>query len=74
MFVFLPKGTKISALVQEVTPKNWQQWLDSFENAAGQPDVPKFRVEFVIELNAVLSLWFGRKESMGSKYCLYRDP
>ncbi|MFH1943888.1 MAG: serpin family protein [bacterium] len=56
MTVFLPKqGTSLDALIQALTPENWSLWMASFSERNAKLYLPKFKVEYGIQLNDVLA-------------------
>ncbi len=56
MTVFLPRpSVSTDSLISLFTEENWNSWLGSFGTATGELHLPKFRLEYNISLNAVLS-------------------
>ena len=56
MTVFLPKpGASLDALIGALTPENWSLWLESFSERNVKLYLPKFKVEYGIQLNDVLT-------------------
>jgi serine protease inhibitor len=56
MTVFLPKqGTSLDALIQALTPENWSLWMGSFSERDVKLYLPKFKIEYGIQLNDILT-------------------
>lgn len=56
MYVFLPKQTSsLADFQQQLTADNWQQWMDQFRRRPGSVELPRFKLEYNIELNRALS-------------------
>jgi serine protease inhibitor len=56
MTIFLPKDEfDIDVLISNFTPDNWNLWMNSFKKDSVNILFPKFKVEFKIKLNDVLS-------------------
>jgi serpin B len=56
MTVFLPKhGMDIDVVINSFTSANWNQWTSSFEKDSVNIFLPKFKIEYKIKLNDVLS-------------------
>ncbi len=56
MYVFLPdENSSLSAFHANLTPENWQTWLDRFEMAEGTVILPKFKIEYEKLLNDQLT-------------------
>ena len=55
MSVLLPKyGSDINELILELNSQNWKSWTDQFEKKNGSIFLPKFKLEYKIELNDIL--------------------
>ena len=55
MTIFLPReGRNVDALIAELNQENWNQWMDSFHKVGLTLQLPKFTLEYEIELNDVL--------------------
>ncbi|NMF59771.1 serpin family protein [Pseudanabaena yagii] len=55
MDIFLPKNTSsLAEFQQQLTLQNWQDWSDSFQINTGLVQLPRFKVEYELELNQVL--------------------
>ena len=55
MTIFLPRPEKnIDSLIAEFNQDNWNQWISSFSEHSGDIFIPKFTLEYELELNEVL--------------------
>lgn len=55
MKVFLPKeGTSLSDFEKSLTGENWDKWKKAFGEIEGTLRLPKFQLEYEVELNDVL--------------------
>lgn len=55
MAILLPKkGHELDALIQELSPQQWHQWMTQFEDQEGHLTLPKFKTGFKSSLNKVL--------------------
>jgi serine protease inhibitor len=56
LIIILPKrSSSLSAFYQELNPENWQQWVGQLRNRQGSIQVPRFKLEYDIELKRALS-------------------
>jgi serpin B len=56
MYIFLPaKGSTLAELQKSLTAENWEKWMDEFDQTPGDIVVPRFRVEYEVELNDALA-------------------
>lgn len=56
MYVFLPKkNSSLADFQKQLTADNWQQWMDQFRRRPGSIELPRFKLEYDIELNQALS-------------------
>jgi serine protease inhibitor len=56
MAIFLPKyGRSVESLVSEITPENWSSWKNRFADQEVALQLPKFKLEYEIELTNVLT-------------------
>lgn len=56
MYILLPKkATPITDLYQKLTAENWQQWVTRFRSRPGSVQIPRFKLEYEIELRRALS-------------------
>jgi serpin B len=55
MYIFLPQEKiNLSSFLQNLTAEKWQQWLDNFAQKEGFISLPKFKLEYEINLNDTL--------------------
>ncbi len=55
MVLFLPdEGVSLQEFCQRITVEKWDEWMDSFINTEGQVGLPKFKVEYEVELRETL--------------------
>jgi len=56
MTVLLPEDTAdLRAFVERLTPEQWSAWKSDFQQASGTIGLPKFKMEYQVELNPMLS-------------------
>ncbi|QZZ23453.1 serpin family protein [Leptothermofonsia sichuanensis E412] len=56
MYILLPKkAAPITDLYQKLTAENWQQWVTQFRSRPGSVQIPRFKLEYEIELRRALS-------------------
>ncbi|HBB32746.1 MAG TPA: proteinase inhibitor I4 serpin [Cyanobacteria bacterium UBA8803] len=56
LYVFLPRETNnLEAFQQQLTLENWQQWMSQFRQRDGSIVLPRFKLDYDIQLNNVLS-------------------
>ncbi|MFC1924336.1 serpin family protein [Chloroflexota bacterium] len=56
MTVFLPRpGKDVDSLIAEFDENNWRQWLDSLDKNDVALYLPKFKLEYELDLNDVLT-------------------
>jgi serine protease inhibitor len=54
--LFLPKpGSSLAAFHKTLTPESWKTWLAQFRTRPGSVQIPRFKLEYSIQLNQVLS-------------------
>ncbi|MEQ9372369.1 MAG: serpin family protein [Coleofasciculus chthonoplastes F3-SA18-01] len=54
-YVFLPRETvSLDTFEQQLTPENWQQWMNRFGKRDGSIVLPRFKLEYEIQLNKAL--------------------
>lgn len=67
MLVFLPKQTSnLSQFYKVLTAENWQTWSQQFRSRPGSVQIPRFKLEYEIELNQALSK-LGMAEAFGRR-------
>ncbi|MBM7582918.1 serpin B [Caldicoprobacter guelmensis] len=55
MVVFLPdEGVDLSEFCRGITLEKWEEWMNSFSNTQGEVGLPKFKLEYEVELNEAL--------------------
>ena len=56
LYVFLPReNSSLDKFYQQLNAENWQQWMNQFEKRDGSIGLPRFKMEYEIGLNPVLS-------------------
>jgi serpin B len=56
MYVFLPdRGSSLAAFLGTLGPDSWEQWMEGFRSMSGSIVLPRFTVEYGIELADVLT-------------------
>jgi len=61
MYILLPKPEfTISELQKDLTLENWQQWVAKFRQMEGRIELPRFKIEYGVELkDALIALGMG---------------
>jgi len=55
MYIFLPKpNQQLSSLIDSLSTENWEQWMRSYRMRQGKVELPKFKLEYEINLNQTL--------------------
>jgi len=57
MYIFLPdSNSNLATLLQQLTPENWNQWMQilKFRREDGSIEIPRFKMEYEVELNSTL--------------------
>jgi serpin B len=55
MYIFLPSASSsLDEFHRSLTPENWEGWLTRFTPTKGDIVIPRFKVEYEIELNDAL--------------------
>jgi len=55
LYVFLPKKDKnLDAFQQQLSLENWQQWMNQFQMRSGSIQLPRFKLDYDIQLNSAL--------------------
>jgi serine protease inhibitor len=55
LYLFLPKSqSNLSALYQDMTAAKWNQWMNEFQSRPGSVQIPKFKLEYDLNLNNAL--------------------
>jgi len=56
MVILLPKkSSSLTELQRNLTAENWEQWMMQFRNRQGSIQIPRFKLEYDVELRSVLS-------------------
>ncbi len=56
MYIFLPqKSTQLADFYKSLTATNWQQWVSQFRQRPGAIQIPRFKLEYDLELKKALS-------------------
>jgi serpin B len=67
MYVFLPnKGTTLDQFERNLTVEGWETWMRSFRVAPGEVTLPRFKIEYEVELNDALKA-LGMTEAFDSQ-------
>lgn len=61
MYIFLPKTDKdLTALSQQLTAENWEEWMKQFRRQEGSLQIPRFKLEYGVDLErAIAALGMG---------------
>jgi serine protease inhibitor len=55
MYIFLPvEGSRLAEFHNQLTAENWDSWMSGFRQTDGDIMVPRFKVEFEVDLNEAL--------------------
>lgn len=54
MYVFLPKSN-LTAFQKSLTAENWQTWMKQFSSREGQIQLPRFKMDYEVDLKTALS-------------------
>lgn len=55
IMLFLPdEGVSLDGFCRSITFEKWQEWMSSFSNMEGEVGLPKFKVEYEVELKEAL--------------------
>jgi len=66
MYVFLPdKSTSLDQFEKNLTAANWETWMKSFRVAPGELMLPRFKIEYEVNLNDALKA-LGMSEAFDS--------
>lgn len=67
MLIFLPKqASNLSQFYKVLTAENWQTWSQQFRSRPGSVQLPRFKMEYELELNQALSQ-LGMAEAFGRR-------
>jgi serpin B len=66
-YVFLPKSSSSLAKLQKnLTAENWEQWMTQFRQRQGSIQMPRFKLEYDVQLKSALSQ-LGMAEAFSSR-------
>ena len=55
MYIFLPaEGSRLSEFHNQLTAENWDTWMSGFRQTDGDIVVPRFKIEYEVDLNDAL--------------------
>ncbi len=55
MYIFLPReDSNLDAFSGQLTSDNWNQWMSQFRSREGSIQIPRFKLEYEVELNRAL--------------------
>jgi serpin B len=55
MYIFLPNSnTNLATFSQQLTPENWNKWMQEFREINGIIEIPRFKIEYEVELKNTL--------------------
>jgi len=55
MYIFLPNSnSNLVTFLQQLTPENWNQWMKEFSWEPGIIEIPRFKIEYKVELKSTL--------------------
>jgi serpin B len=55
MYIFLPKSNiNLATFLQQLTPENWNEWMQQFRKINGITEIPRFKIEYEVELKSTL--------------------
>ncbi|MBD2097150.1 serpin family protein [Trichocoleus sp. FACHB-591] len=55
LYLFLPKSkSNLPSFYRDLTAANWEQWMKEFRNRPGSVQIPKFKLEYDLNLNNAL--------------------
>ncbi|MEG4092550.1 serpin family protein [Microcoleus sp. Pol12B4] len=66
MYIFLPNSnTNLATFSQQLTPENWNKWMQEFRVKSGMIEIPRFKMEYEVKLKDTLiglgiAEFFGR--------------
>ena len=65
MYIFLPNSnTNLASFSQQLTPENWNKWMQEFRVKSGMIEIPRFKMEYEVQLkNTLIAL--GMAEIFG---------
>ena len=55
MYIFLPNSnTNLATFSQQLTPENWDEWMQEFTEINAIIEIPRFKIEYEVELKSTL--------------------
>ncbi|MGB7893844.1 MAG: serpin family protein [Microcoleus sp.] len=55
MYIFLPNSnSNLATFLQQLTPENWKKWMQEFSEKKGIIEIPRFKIEYEVELSNTL--------------------
>jgi serpin B len=55
MYIFLPhSNSNLATFLQQLTPENWNEWMPEFTHINGTIEIPRFKIEYEVELKSTL--------------------
>jgi serpin B len=55
MYIFLPNSnTNLATFLQQLTAENWNKWMQEFRKIYGTTEIPRFKIEYEVELKSIL--------------------
>jgi serpin B len=65
MYIFLPNSnTNLATFSQQLTPENWNKWMQEFRGKNGMIEIPRFKMEYEVQLKDTL-IALGMAEFFG---------
>jgi serpin B len=65
MYIFLPNSnTNLATFSQQLTAENWNKWMQEFRVKGGMIEIPRFKMEYEVQLNDTL-IALGMAEIFG---------
>ena len=65
MYIFLPNSyTNLATFSQQLTPENWNKWMQEFRGKNGMIEIPRFKMEYEVQLKDTL-IALGMAEIFG---------
>ena len=65
MYIFLPNSnTNLATFSQQLTPENWNKWMQEFRVKSGMIEIPRFKMEYEVQLKDTL-IALGMAEIFG---------
>ena len=56
MYIFLPNSnSNLPTFLQQLTLENWNKWMQEFANRNGTIEIPRFKIEYEVELENTLT-------------------